>query len=89
MLIDLVGGSVEILVRRVAGVCFSCSCRRTHPISHLLVSLSHFPIVSSHRSTSNTYNGDLATKVILDIPGLDRIGGILGDHLEQVWGIDQ
>lgn len=32
-----------------------------------------------------TYNGDLAAEVILDFARFDRIGGILGDHLVQIW----
>lgn len=32
-----------------------------------------------------TYNGDLAAEVILDLARLDRIGGILGDNLVQIW----
>lgn len=32
-----------------------------------------------------TYNGNFAAKVILDLACLDRIGGIFGDNLVQVY----
>lgn len=32
-----------------------------------------------------TYNCNLAAKVILDLARLDGVGGILRDHLVQVW----
>lgn len=35
---------------------------------------------------SCTYDCDFATKVVLDLARLDRIGGILGDHLVQIYG---
>lgn len=41
--------------------------------------ISHFILSKSKQKVSQvkTYNGDLAAKMIFDLPRLDRIGGVL------------